>query len=274
MSPPTDSSQPATYAAVAAAAPPPPNTSTDHTNNNNDAAHPANPSESEPLLGRPGDAVQKPNAPMIRNLWLGTGWLALAGCVILLAEIWASVFTHPTLPLVSPHPLLQSLGAVTLIQAILVLQPTGATPESKILGQRAHATLMVLALLLFVGGVSVIETNKHVNNMPHFHSAHGVLGFIGAVLFLGQYVFGVLMWAVPGVLGGEQKAKALWKYHRYSGYGLLIVLLLALLSAAETDYVHKVLGVNVWIVAAAVLLIAVGVFPRIQLRKLGIQRSQ
>lgn len=29
------------------------------------------PSESEPLLGRPGDATQKPDAPMINNLWLG-----------------------------------------------------------------------------------------------------------------------------------------------------------------------------------------------------------
>jgi hypothetical protein len=29
------------------------------------------PSESEPLLGRPGDAIQKPDAPLIRNFWLG-----------------------------------------------------------------------------------------------------------------------------------------------------------------------------------------------------------
>ena len=29
------------------------------------------PTESEPLLGGPGDAQQKPDAPMIWNLWLG-----------------------------------------------------------------------------------------------------------------------------------------------------------------------------------------------------------
>jgi hypothetical protein len=29
------------------------------------------PTESEPLLGRPGDATQKPDAPMLNNLFLG-----------------------------------------------------------------------------------------------------------------------------------------------------------------------------------------------------------
>ena len=29
------------------------------------------PAESEPLLGGPGDAIQKPDASLITNLWLG-----------------------------------------------------------------------------------------------------------------------------------------------------------------------------------------------------------
>jgi hypothetical protein len=31
-----------------------------------------NTGETEPLLGRPGDATQKPDAPLISNLYLGT----------------------------------------------------------------------------------------------------------------------------------------------------------------------------------------------------------
>lgn len=122
--------------------------------------------ESEPLLGRPGDAIQKPDASMIHNFFLGmlqnqwlnesqyrqltihrflgTGKLAQAGAILLLAIIWASVFSNPTLPLVSPHPLLQSLGVYTVLQAILILQPTN-TPHTKFLGQRAHF-FMVRAL--------------------------------------------------------------------------------------------------------------------------------
>ena len=76
----------------------------------------------------------------------GTGWLAQVGALLLVAIIWASVFTHPTLPLVSPHPLLQSLGVFTVIQAILLLQPT-TTPETKALGQKGHALLRMYSAL-------------------------------------------------------------------------------------------------------------------------------
>ena len=130
--------------------------------------------------------------------------------------MWSAVFTHQRFPLLTPHPVLQTLGTVSLVLAILVLQPT-ATPEAKALGQRAHGTLQLLSLLLFTGGIAVIETNKHVNRLDHFHSAHGYLGVLTGSLFVLQYVFGVLMWAVPGVLGGEAKAKSLWKYHRWGG---------------------------------------------------------
>ncbi|KAK0651465.1 hypothetical protein B0T16DRAFT_442928 [Cercophora newfieldiana] len=230
------------------------------------------PAESEPLLGRPGDAIQKPNASLITNLWLGTGWLALTGLTLLIALIYSALFTHPRFPLLTPHPALQTLGTVSLTLAILILQPT-ATPAAKAAGQKAHAALQLLSLLLFTAGIAVIETNKRVNHLEHFHSLHGYLGTLTGVLFALQYVFGFLMWAVPGVLGGEEKAKGLWKYHRWGGYGLLLSVLATLVSAAETDYVKKVLGVKTWAVAVAVLLVVAGTFPRIQVRKLGIHRD-
>jgi hypothetical protein len=104
---------------------------------------PAAPTESEPLLGRPGDATQKPDAPMINNFFLGTGWIAQVGAVFLVGVIWSSVLTHQTHALVSPHPLLQSLGVYTVLQAILILQPT-TTPAAKFLGQRAHFFIVSL----------------------------------------------------------------------------------------------------------------------------------
>jgi len=55
--------------------------------------------------------------------------------------------------------------------------------------------------------------------------------------------------------------------------GLLLSVLATLVSAAETDYVKKVLGVKTWAVGLAVLLVIAGTFPRIQVRKLGIQRG-
>ncbi|KAL2015970.1 hypothetical protein VTK56DRAFT_4483 [Thermocarpiscus australiensis] len=230
------------------------------------------PSESEPLLGRPGDATQKSDAPLARNLWLGTGWLAQIGAVLLVAVIWAGVFAHPLLPLVSPHPLLQSLGVFTVLQAVLLLQPT-TTPETKARGRRGHAALHALSLLLFLAGTTLIETNKSVNRMPHLHSAHAYLGLTTATLLLLQYLFGLTIWAVPAVWGGVDRAKALWKYHRWAGYAVLLLLLATVASATATDYNRAVLGIRLWSVLLAEVLIVAGVFPRVHLRKLGIQRG-
>jgi cytochrome b-561 len=177
------------------------------------------PTESEPLLGRPGDATQKPDAPMINNLFLGTAWLSQLGAVLLLAVIWSAVFTHPTLPLVSPHPLLQSLGIFTVLQAILLLQPT-TTPRAKAQGQRAHFLLHLLSFSLFIAGTTIIEVNKHANNMAHFHSAHAYLGVTTVALLVVQYLFGFTIWAVPVVWGGEEAAKGMWKYRMFSPLSL------------------------------------------------------
>lgn len=228
--------------------------------------------ETEPLLGGPGDATQKPDAPLISNLWLGTGWIAEAGSVLLVALIWAAVFLNPLLPLFSPHPLLQSLGIFTLTQAILILQPTWAA-ETKLLGARAHAALQLLSFLLFAAGVSVIEANKIRYSGEHFHSVHGYLGVVSASLLVVQYLFGFLMWGVPAVFGGVDNAKALWKYHRWSGYVLYLLLLATVISATETPYNKNVLDIKFWSVVIAVGLIIVGVYPRISLTKLGIHRS-
>ncbi|KAK4243737.1 hypothetical protein C7999DRAFT_44490 [Corynascus novoguineensis] len=230
------------------------------------------PAESEPLLGRPGDAIQKPEASMLHNFFLGTGKLAQAGAILLLAIIWASVFSNPTLPLVSPHPLLQSLGVYTVLQAILILQPTN-TPHTKFLGQRAHFFMHILSLSLFIAGTTIIEVNKSVNGLAHFHSAHAYLGATTLALLLLQYLFGFTIWAVPAVWGGEDAAKRLWKYHRWVGYAALLLLLATVAAAVETDYVRAALRIRLWAVLVAEALIVAGVFPRVHLRKLGLEGS-
>ncbi|KAK4122673.1 hypothetical protein N657DRAFT_656796 [Parathielavia appendiculata] len=227
------------------------------------------PTESAPLLGRPGDALQKPDAPIFMNLLLGTAWLAQIGAVLLLTIVWTAVFAHTTLPLVSPHPLLNSLGVFTVLQAILVLQPT-KTPEAKVMGQRVHAMLHALSFSLFAAGVAIIETNKYQNSFPHFHSAHAYLGVITAALLGVQYLFGFTILLTPRIWGGVDNAKAMWKYHRLVGYTGLLTLLATVALAAETDYSKGVLKINLFAVLAAEALIVAGVFPRIHLRKLGI----
>ncbi|PHH85958.1 hypothetical protein CDD83_10939 [Cordyceps sp. RAO-2017] len=224
--------------------------------------------DTEPLLGRPGDVSQRRDGSFARNLVMGTGAVAQLGAVLLLVLIWASVLTHPLI-LFSAHPLLQSLAVFVLIQSVLSLQPTH-TSEQKRLGQRVHASLNLVAFLLLVAGVSIIEYNKLASRGPHFHSVHGYLGVISGIVLLLQYLVGFTMWATPALYGGEDRARAVWKYHRYSGYLVLVLLLATVCSATDTSYNDMVLHIKLWATVLASVLVVVGVFPRIQKHKLGL----
>lgn len=228
------------------------------------------PPENEPLLGLPGDALLPPSTPLPTNLYLGTAPLTLLGLLLLATLIPYSILTHPRLPLVSPHPLLQTSGYVLLVLAILILQPTSSlVPEAKRRARAWHGILQGLSAACFVAGVGVIEANKVVNAGEHFHSAHGVLGAVSGVVLGVQYLFGVVMWLAPGVVGvGEERARGWWRWHRYSGYGVLVLLTGTVVSAAATPYVAGVLEVKFWTVVLAGVLVLVGVFPRVQLGKM------
>ncbi|KAK3989803.1 cytochrome b ascorbate-dependent protein 3 [Cladorrhinum sp. PSN332] len=228
----------------------------------------------EPLLGRPGAALQRPNSPMYKNLYLGTGFLALTGATLLPISLIGIIATHKILPLVSPHLLLQSLATSTLVLAILLLQPTSfSNPGAKKLAAKLHAFLQILSFLLFTAGVTIIEVNKHVNHMPHFHSAHAVFGVITYAALVVQYLFGFTIYVTPGVWGqGGERAKSFYKWHRYLGYLLLILVLVTVSAANWTDYVRKALELPGFVLPVAAGLIVVGVFPRVQKNKFGYVR--
>lgn len=224
-------------------------------------------SEVEPLLGRPGDAAQPTGTTLVTNLVLGTAVIAQFGVWILLALVWASVFLNKLI-LFSGHPLAQSLGVTILVQSMLLLQPTH-TAEQKRAGQIFHASLNLAAFVSLLTGVVIIEYNKISGHNAHFHSVHGYLGVITSVMLLLQYFVGFTMWKVPALYGGEERAKSIWKYHRWSGYTVLLLLLATLYSATDTDYVKFVLKIKPWSIGLLAVLIIVGVFPRIQKGKLG-----
>ncbi len=221
----------------------------------------------------------KASHPNLLSLSLspGTAWLAQAGALLIVALVWTGVFSHPPLlPLFSPHPLLQSLGVFLAIQAILVMQPT-ASPVDKVRGARVHAALQLLSFLVLGAGVALIEANKIRSHGAHFHSAHGYLGVLTSVVLLGQYLFGLLVWAAPAAVFGRgpdgvARAKALWKHHRWTGYVAALPLLLATVATATaTDYNVNVLGIRTWAVLVAAGLVVVGVYPRVHTRKLGLR---
>ncbi|KOS23456.1 Cytochrome b561 domain-containing protein 1 [Escovopsis weberi] len=228
--------------------------------------------EGEPLLGRPGDASQPEGKSALNNLVLGTGIIAQLGIGLLLVLVWASVLSKPVI-LFSGHPLSQSLAVAILVQSVLFLQPTH-TSDQKLAGQRVHASLNLLALAALAVGVALVEANKARSHGPHMHSAHAWAGAVALAAMAAQYLVGFTMWAAPALYGGEDRAKAVWKYHRWSGYAILLLLLVTVNLATETDYVRNVLKLKLWAVFLLSVVVALGVYPRIQKQKLGLGGSR
>ncbi|KAA8900455.1 hypothetical protein FN846DRAFT_909282 [Sphaerosporella brunnea] len=224
------------------------------------------PDEEEPLLGRPGDVTQRPSDLLLKNLILGTAPLAQVGGITLVAITWGGVFTH-RLILFSAHPLLNSLGLLLGIQALLILQPTH-TAEQKRSGTLMHFLFWASALATFYAALVVVEVHKQRGGIGHFESPHAVLGIVIYVLLLIQAWVGVAQYFFPAVFGGVERAKRVYKYHRIAGYVLVLLLLVNVVLATKTYYAGKVLGIRTWAAVVGSLLVVAGIAPRIKKQKI------
>ncbi|KAL9021119.1 MAG: hypothetical protein Q9185_001658 [Variospora sp. 1 TL-2023] len=224
--------------------------------------------EDEPLLGRAGDASQQEDQGLQFNFFIGTAVIAQVGIWVLTATIWASVFASP-LMLFSAHPLLNSAGILLTTQAILLLQPTH-TPKQKKQGTNIHATLNMTAILSLIAALVVIEYNKIAHNGPHFQSSHAILGLITYILFFLQAIIGIAQYYTPGVFGSVENAKKIYKYHRMSGYVILLMSFITIAAATQTGFNVGVLHIQLWAVIVASVITLIGVLPRIKKQKLGL----
>jgi hypothetical protein len=83
-----------------------------------------------------------------------------------------------------------------------------------------------------------------------------------------QFSLGALIAYVPGLFGGATRAKRLYKYHRLSGYVLMVFLWTATLYGVSKPFVlpgSKFL----WVYYASTALIFTGLLYRTRLSKLG-----
>lgn len=154
-----------------------------------------------------------------------------------------------------------------MTQGILVLQPT-ITQSQKIRGTYVHSFFNALATAAFAAAAAVIFVNKG-DHIWQIKSAHALVGFITYSLLALQVVVGVLQFYLPWLFGGQAKAKKLYKYHRVSGYLALLLVIVAVCLATLTAYNKNVLGIQLWSMVAAGLLILMGTVPRIKKQKLG-----
>ncbi|KAL9096331.1 MAG: hypothetical protein Q9165_001328 [Trypethelium subeluteriae] len=165
------------------------------------------------------------------------------------------------------HPLLNSAAILLMTQGILVLQPT-YTAQQKKQGTYVHATLNDLALAAAIAGLVVIEINK-ADHGGHFESPHAILGLITYIAMALQAFVGITQYFVPQIYGGVSNAKKLYKYHRLSGYVILVLALATICAATTTGFNLNVLHMQLWAVIVTSVLTVLGVFARIKKQKLG-----
>lgn len=145
--------------------------------------------------------------------------LAQLSSLGLLALLWLLVLTNvklDPLPLFAFHPLLVSMGLYMLFQGMAALQKTRGQDE-KARGLLRHQILLgVLGVPLITVGVYIMW---HLHSKPgakHFISWHGLLGALLLLALWLQGLFGLAVVYSPRMIfGSENRAKAMYKYHRY-----------------------------------------------------------
>jgi len=224
--------------------------------------------EEEPLLGRPGDVTQKPEQGFQWNLLTGTATVAQAGIWILTALVWAAVFEADFI-FFSYHPLLNSAAILILVQSILLLQPT-TTQKQKVQGTYIHSGLNFVSVALLITGLVIIEMNKASHPETRFQSVHGKVGLVVYILLFIQLLVGVAQFYFPSVFGSIENAKSIYKYHRMSGYLIIVLAVITICLATQTGFNDNVLHIRLWAVIVASVLVVIGLVPRIKKRKLGL----
>ncbi|KAL9036353.1 MAG: hypothetical protein Q9214_006173 [Letrouitia sp. 1 TL-2023] len=235
--------------------------------------------EDEPLLGRAGDASQQEDQGLQFNFLIGTAVIAQVGIWLVssLMLTYPTTSANPTFPAyrdsmgISFHTssLLNSAGILLITQGILLLQPTH-TPKQKVQGAHLHATFNSTGTLALVAGLIVIEYNKISHAGAHFESPHAILGIITYILFILQAIVGVAQFYTPSVFGSVDNAKSVYKYHRMSGYVLLVLSLVTVALATQTGFSKSSLHLQLWAVVVLAVVTLIGVLPRIKKQKLGL----
>lgn len=105
------------------------------------------------------------------------------------------------------------------------------------------------------------------------NSVHAYFGVATLSYLFVQLVFGIVIAYVPALFGGTAQAKALWKYHRVSGYLLLILVWITAELGTHAEFmVDNFPRPNLlWLYWVSLVLVAVGIGKRTDITKWGLQ---
>ncbi|KAJ3741891.1 hypothetical protein DFH05DRAFT_1527589 [Lentinula detonsa] len=173
------------------------------------------------------------------------------------------------------HPTLESLAMLFFTYGILTLQPT-SQPRTKAAGLSRHQSAIVFMAFpaLLIGKLAFSELGLLAPFCEQMISNHGpqVLGIIATGWIIIQIsIGGASVWFGGKAFGGGMKAKAVWKYHRLSGYILFPLLLVTVdLGGALSHWGEKNVPLPIRMVAYvfAPLVCLVAILSRMRVSKM------
>jgi len=199
-------------------------------------------------------------------------YAALVSILVFLIITWMVILTNDpnSLGWFPLHPTLQSLALSFFTYGILTLQvqPT-SQPKARKAGLVRHQVAMVFSgFPVIVLGTFAMIYNKHTHRAPHFTSWHGIFGLIAIIWIFLQIVVGAgSVWFGGAMFGGLVKAKAFYKYHRFSGYILLSWLLITVhLAGAWSKWMvnHTTFATSLAAYTIAPVIVMISVYSRLR----------
>jgi len=225
-----------------------------------------NSSLSQPLATRSHaeHSISTPIGPTAFNMSFVFSLLVSFGALLFTGTVWYITSSADYLFFVW-HPTLMSTVLLMATQGILVLQKAESRQE-KDAGLNFHKLMQSVSFLSVIGGFYVIYTFKKEGGSEHFYSPHGKSGLMTFLLILVQAIAGSTLVNFPGVVGGAAKARALYKYHRFSGYVVLFFIWLTALGGTQADWTKAQFD-HLWVWLAAAGMVFVGIVGRVKSSK-------
>lgn len=194
-----------------------------------------------------------------------------AGLLLTTITIFYSLFTNPINYLFIGHPVLNSFGLIFLAQSILVTQPLPTSAAHKTMGGQVHGILNSLSAVLYMAGFLLINYNKQANNAAHITTWHARFGITTYGLLAGAFGVGIAQfWFPVEVFGSVAKAKGFYKYHRLTGYAIVVLASVTTLLSLESSYNVSVLHIPYYLVVPGLAIVVGGLSSGIKLARLGL----
>ncbi|KAH9966441.1 hypothetical protein BC827DRAFT_1258592 [Russula dissimulans] len=183
-------------------------------------------SDTDPLTATPTDPLMGSSEQHLKDEYRRGDNLALYTGLVLLLTTWTIILSNNPkgLSWFAFHPTLNTFAILCFTYGILTLQPT-SQPKTKAEGLQRHQTAMAIGMVSLLLGSSSVYNYKASHGADHFTTWHATSAFITTSWLIVQATFGgATVWAGGAAFGGAHRAKLLWKYHRLSGYFLILSL--------------------------------------------------